>query len=126
MPKTTTFKGTMENAYGNKLETPINYNGSYEHLLSPKEAAKEGTVPDAIPEKEKPDEEDIYAVVNNKRKQNERQKSMQAALDAADVKKPSLDQPEVQFKQMVKILTTAGRSEEQARQMANANLGTSY
>jgi|SRR5688572_13217506 len=116
MPKTTTFKGTMENAYGNPLPTPINYNGSFEEL----------TEGDQVPAKEQPDAKELLAYVNNKRKANARQKAMQGALDTAGIEKPTLDNPEVQFKQMVKILTTAGRTEEQARQMANANLGTSY
>jgi hypothetical protein len=116
MPQTTTFKGTIENAYGNPLPKPINYNGEFEEL-------QKG---DALPEKEAPDAEELLAYVNNKRKANARQKAMQSALDAAGITKPTLDQPEVQFKQMVKILTTAGRTEEQARQMANANLGTSF
>jgi nucleotide-binding universal stress UspA family protein len=116
MPKTTTFKGTMANAYGSPLATPINFSGSFEELEKD----------DEIPAKEQLDAEELLAYVNNKRKANARQKSMQAALDAAGIEKPTLEQPEVQFKQMVKILTTAGRSEADARQMANANLGTNY
>lgn len=116
MPKTTTFKGTMENAYGSPLPTPINYSGSFEELVKG----------DEIPAKESPDADELLSYVNNKRKANARQKSMQSALDAAGIAKPTLDDPEVQFKQMVKILTTAGRSDADARQMANANLGTNY
>lgn len=116
MPKRTKFSGVMENAYGKALPTPIKYNGDFEELIDG----------DAIPEKEKPDGDDLLKWVNNRRKASERQKSMQVALDAANIEKPTLDDPEEQFKGMVRILVKAGKDEEMARQMANANLGTTF
>ena len=114
--KQSTFKGVIENAYGKPLPSPISYSGSFEELAAG----------DEIPAKEKPDEKDLLAYVNNKRKANARQKSMQEALTAAGIEKPTLEDAEEQFRQMVKILTTAGKDDATARQMANANLGTSY
>jgi len=116
MPKTTTFKGVIENAYGAQLPTPIKYEGEFEELVKG----------DEIPAKEAPDADELLAYVNNKRKANARQKSMQAALTASGIEKPTLEDPKVQFSQMVKILVTAGKSEDVAKQMANASLGTSY
>jgi hypothetical protein len=116
MPKTTTFKGVIENAYGKPLPTPVKYAGDFQELVKG----------DEIPAKEVPDADELLTYANNKRKANARQKSMQSALTAAGIEKPTLENPEEQFKQMVKILVTAGKTEEDARQMANANLGTSY
>lgn len=116
MPKTTKFTGVIENAYGKALTVPIKYAGEFEELL-------EG---DEIPAKEQPEPKEILAFVNNRRKASARQASMNVALNAAGIEKPTLAEPEVQFKEMTKILVAAGRSQEQARQMANANLGTNF
>lgn len=116
MPKKTPFKGVIENAYGKELTTPLKYSGYFVELI-------EG---DEIPEKEKPDPEDLMKWVNNRRKASARQKSMQVALDAANIEKPTLDDPLEQFKGMVRILVKAGKDEDTARQMANANLGTTF
>lgn len=117
MPKTTTFKGVIENAYGKPLTTPLKYSGEYEELVKG----------DEIPAKENPTEDDILDYVNNKRKANARQKAMQASLDAAGISKPALGEDMLfTFNQMVKILVATGKSEADAKQMANANLGTSY
>lgn len=116
MPKVTPFKGTIENAYGKALPVPLAYNGTFEELV-------EG---DEIPAKEQPDPEEILAFVNNRRKASARQAAMNVALNAAGIEKPTLDEPEVQHREMVKILMKAGRDEATARQMANANLGTSF
>lgn len=106
------FDGTIENAYGQELETPISFSGSYEHVL-------EFT---AIPPKEMPDKDDILSFVNSKRKANARQKSMQSALDAAGIKKPTLDDPAVQYREMVKILVKSGKSEKESKAIAGAAL----
>lgn len=107
------FEGTIENAYGQELETAIAFKGSYEHVLSY----------ESISPKELPDREDIVSFVNAKRKANARQKSMQAALDAAGIKKPTLDDPAVQYREMVKILVKSGKSEVEAKAVASAALG---
>lgn len=114
--KVTSFKGVIENAYGKPLPTPLKYQGDFEEL-------EKG---DEIPAKEQPDADELLSYVNNKRKSNARQKAMQASLTAAGIEKPTLENPEEQFKQMVKILTTAGKDEATAKQIANSTLGTSY
>ena len=117
MPKTTIFKGVIENYFGKPLPTPLKYNGEFEELQTG----------DAIPDKEKPSEDDLLSYVNNKRKATARQKAMQAALDAAGIEKPEVGKDmEFTFREMVNILVKTGKTEEVAKQMANANLGTSY
>lgn len=117
MPKTTAVKGVIENAYGKVLPTPIKYEGEFEELVKG----------DEIPAKENPDADELLDYVNNKRKANARQKAMAAALQAAGIVKPEVGEDmEFTFKQMVKILLATGKDEATARQMANANLGTSY
>lgn len=110
--ETVQFDGVMKSAYGSELKTPLTYEASYRKLLSF----------DAIPEDEQLSEKDILQVVNDARKANARQKAMQEALDAAKIEKPSLSDPQVQLKSMIKILTTAGRTPEQARQIAEQTL----
>lgn len=111
--KTVEFKGTIEKAYNQTLPEPVAYSGSFEELEKS----------DAIPEKEKLTDEDILSVVNNKRKASARQSAMQEALKAAGIEKPTLDDPQVQLREMIKILTKAGRSEEDARSLAETTLG---
>lgn len=110
------FDGTIESAYGNKLDTALSFSGSYEAYRSLND----------VPAEEQPSAKDILQLVNNKRKANARQKAMQDALDKAGIKKPTLEDSAEQFKQMVKILMANKKSEEQAKQIANATLGTSY
>lgn len=120
---TTKFDGTIENAYGEKLEdcsyedgkTPVkslDFAGTYEALQNYA----------SIPEKEMPDEKDILLLVNNARKANARQKAMQSVLDAAGVKKPTLKDKDFQIKSMVKVLIAANKTPEQALQIATAAL----
>jgi len=117
MAKTTTFKGVIENAYGKPLSAPIKYEGDFEELVKG----------DEIPAKEVPDADELLAYANNKRKANARQKAMQVALTAAGIEKPEVGKDmEFTFREMVKILVATGKTEDVAKQMANANLGTSY
>lgn len=109
------FDGTMENAYGSPLETAITFEGSYEHILNY----------EAIPAKELPDEDDVLSYVNAKRKANARQKSMQDALDAAGIVKPTLENNvSLQIRTMVKSLVASGKyNEKQATDFAKSALG---
>lgn len=113
--ETIKFSGVMENAYGQKLEKPIAFDGEYEAYTSF----------DEIPEKEKPSEDEILNIVNNKTKANARQKSMNAALTAAGIEKPTLkDSPELQISTMAKVLMASGKyTQEQAEQIARQTLG---
>lgn len=112
--KSETFSGTIENAYGQKLDTPIAFEGTYNAFETYQEVVEAGEVPS---------NDEIVKVVNAKIKANERQKAMQKALDDAGIKKPTLEDPQVQLSTMVKVLRAAGKSEEEATQQARALLG---
>jgi hypothetical protein len=113
MAKAETFSGKMENAYGQPLAKAISFSGTYDAFESVEEIRSKN---------EYPSDDEIVAFVNNKRKANARQKSMQAALDAAGIAKPTLEDPQVQLKSMIKIFVAAGRSEDEARKLAEAAL----
>lgn len=112
---TETFKGTIENAYGQPLDKAIAFSGDFEKL-------EKG---DEIPAKENPDAEEILNYVNSKRKANARQKAMQTVLDAAGIEKPTLENNvDLQVRTMVKSLVASGKySEEQATTFARTALG---
>ena len=112
--KTVEFDGVMENAYGKELETALSFDGSYEHILNF----------ESIPAKELPDNDDLLTLVNNKRKANARQKAMQAVLDNAGIKKPTLENDrDLQIRTMVKVLVATGKTEAVARQIAETAIG---
>lgn len=106
--------GTIENAYGKALKTPVRYEGPVSLYETPDEVRTAN---------DWPSNDEIVSYVNANRKANERQKLMKSALDAAGIQKPTLEDPSEQFKQMVKILTTAGKDEATARNIAKATLG---
>lgn len=113
--KTVEFDGVMENAYGQKLDAAIPFEGTYEHLLNF----------ESIPAKESLSEDDILKVVNDARKANARQKAMQDALDTAGIKKPTLENnSELQISTMVKSLVASGKyTKESATVFARTALG---
>ncbi len=124
--KTTKFDGTIESAYGRKLEqnkfeegkspvSSIKYSSAFEEVENLAE----------VPEDEKPNDKDLLALVNNTRKANARQKAIQDALTSAGVIKPTLeDDVELQIAGMVKSLVASKKyNEEQARQLAKQMLG---
>ncbi len=113
MPKTETVSGLMRSAYNQELKTPVKYSGEYQELL-------EG---DEVPADEKLSAKEILDVVNTRRRNNARQKAMQAALDAADVKKPTLQDTSVQRATMLKVLLAAGKTEAEATDIINGALG---
>lgn len=124
--KTTTFEGTIENAYGRKLSdnkfsegkepvAKLEYKSSFEEIESY----------DEIPSDEIPDKKEILALVNNSRKANARQKAIQDTLNAAGVIKPTLeDDVELQIAGMVKSLVASKKYDEAgARKVAKQILG---
>lgn len=111
--KVETFSGTIENAYGSKLPKDVKFNGSFDSYE---------TIDEIRAANDLPSNDDIISFVNSKRKANARQKAMTAALDAAGIAKPTLENPAEQYKQMVKILVTAGKSEAEAAKIAAATL----
>lgn len=112
--KSETFKGSIESAYGSTLPAAIKFEGSFEAYADYDEAAAAN---DLLSHQE------IVDAVNNKRKANARQKAMTAALDAAGISKPTLEDPQVQLKTIIKALVASGRSESEATQVAEATLG---
>lgn len=116
--KTEKFKGTMENAYGKPLPTPIAFAGEYDAFENLQEVKDKN---------EYPKDEEIVDFANNRRKAAARQKQMQAALDAAGIEKPTLDNdPQLQLKTVYKALIAAGKSEAEARNIASATLGVAW
>ena len=115
--KQETLSGTMENAYGKPLKTAVKYSGPVDLYETPEEVKSAN---------DWPSNDEIVKSVNEARKANQRQKLMKSALDAAGIQKPTLEDPEVQFSSMLKILIAAGKDEATAKQIANATLGTSY
>jgi hypothetical protein len=112
--KTETFDGKMESAYGRALPSAIPFEGSFEAY----ETYEEITAANDLPS-----HDDILSFVNTKRKSNARQKAMTAALDAAGINKPTLDDPQVQLRTMIKVLVASGRNEAEATTLAENTLG---
>jgi len=112
--KTEKFSGTIESAYGSTLPAAVKFDGTFEAYENYDEASKAQDLPSR---------DEQLALINNKRKANARQKSMQAALDAAGVSKPTLDDPQVQLKTIIKALVASGKDEATATQIAEATLG---
>lgn len=113
--QTETFKGTIESAYGEKLSKALSFSGTYEAYQSL----------DEIPADEKPSDSDIVDFVNQRRKANARQKSMNEVLTANGITKPTLeDNVDLQVKTMVKALVASGKyNNEQATAIAKQALG---
>jgi hypothetical protein len=118
--KTETFKGSIESAYGRTLPTKLSFNGSFEAFESLDEVKSYDNG------SELPSDKDIVDFVNAKRKANARQKSMNEALTAAGIEKPTLEDPQVQLATIVKALRASGRSEEEAITLAETTLGVKY
>ncbi len=116
--KTVTFAAVAENAYGRKLQTPVKYSGeflAYESI----EEVRAGN--DLLTDDE------IVDFRNTQRKNNARQKSLQAALDAAGIVKPTLENdPQLRLKQMYTVLIASGKSEAEARTLASTTLGVDW
>lgn len=117
--KTEKFNGVMENAYGKKLETAIPFEGTYEALDSYAEAKEKN---------ELPSESEIVDFLNTRRKANARSKSMQAALDAAGIVRPTLENDsQLQLQGIYKSLMASGKkTHEEARAIAATTLGVDW
>lgn len=78
---------------------------------------------DEIPADEQPDADDLRTYVNTKRNSSARAKAQNAALEAAGIQKPTLEDPDFRLKQMVKILSASGMDAATAETTARAALG---
>ena len=112
--KTEKFSGTMESAYGKTLPTKLTFSGTFQAFESLDEVTSAN---------EQPSNDELVAFVNSKRKAAARQKSMNEALTAAGIEKPTLEDPQVQLATIIKALVASGRSEDEATALAETTLG---
>lgn len=112
--KTETFESQAESGRGQKFDTPLKYSGDYTIYESVDELRKAN---------DWPSDEDILEYRNTQRKLAARNKALNAALDAAGVIKPSIENSEnLRLAGMVKILVASGMSQEEATDTAKATL----
>ena len=112
------FEGTIENAYGKALATPLAYQAEYEKLDS---------IVEVKAANEYPKDTDVVNFVNARRKAAARQKAMNAALAAAGIVAPTLENDDqLKLREMVKILRAAGKAETEARSIASVTLGIAW
>ena len=113
--KTESFKGTIATAYNQTLSTPIAFEGTFEAFENIGEVREKN---------EYPSDEDVVNFVNARNKANARQKAMTAALDAAGIVKPTLENDaDLRFKTMVKTLVAGGKSQAEAEALTKQMLG---
>lgn len=114
-----TGKSTATTAYGSKLETPIAYEFSYQAYQNIDEVKAAN---DLLTD------EEVVKVRNTERLSNARQKALQAALDAAGIVKPTIENDEqLRLREMFKVLMASKKySEEQARALAATTLGIEW
>ena len=116
--KTETFSGTIENAYGKTLATPVKFDGSFDAFENYTELQNQN---------ELPSHDDVVKFVNDKRKANARQKAMAAALEAAGIEKPTLETDvQLQLKTMYKTLRAAKKDHATAKSTAETLIGAAF
>jgi hypothetical protein len=116
--KNETFSGTMESAYGKTLETAIPFSGNYNAYSS---------VDEVKAANDYPSDKEIVDFRNAQRKATEVQKARTAALDAAGIIKPTLENDEqLRLRGLYKILKAAGKSHDEARTTAAATLNAEW
>ena len=117
--KSETFGGVIENAYGKPLPEALKYEASFDAFEN---------IDEVKASNEYPKDSEIVDFLNAKRKANARQKGMQAALDAAGIVKPTLENDEqLRLREMVKVILSGGnKSEQEARAIASATLGIQW
>ena len=113
MSKTVEKTATVETAFGQKLDNPIEFDYSYVELASG----------DEIPAKEMPDADDLISFVNQARNAKARSSAQAEAFKLHKIIKPDLTNADFRLASMVKILVKAGNSEAQATQIAKSALG---
>ena len=126
--QTEKFNGTIESAYGKTLPEKLSFSGTFQAFTITDDVAGNAVELPATPDGADKITDaitwgDVYAVVNNKRKAKARQKAMNAALDAAGIEKPTMEDPQVQLATMIKGLKAAGKSDVDARTIAETALG---
>jgi hypothetical protein len=76
-----------------------------------------------IPANELPSNVEVLKMVNAKRKASAQSSARSAEFTKRGIKAPTLEDPDVQFKTIVKALVASGKSQAVAEQIARANLG---
>lgn len=129
--RTEKFEGKMSSWFGEPVRPPIAFSGTYE-AFGPSEPSslKQFTDSDwneALAEIQAanlyPSIKDIVGVVNGDRLANARAAKMQVVADAAGLKKPTLEDPQVALKGFIKILEAQKIPYEEAVQRAEAAIG---
>jgi hypothetical protein len=118
MAKTVSKTATVETAYGQPLPTAVKFNYSYVEL-------QKG---DEIPAAELPKDNDelIRTYVNAKRNSAARAKAQTDALEAEGIVAPKSDDPKVVRRNFMRNLVLAGKSEDEATQIADTVLGSDF
>lgn len=111
---TKNLTGTIETAYGKTLDRPLPYSGEATQYESVAEAKEAGVWPS---------EKEILKSVNADLVQAGTAAARKSALDAAGIKAPTAEDPEVAFKILVKTMVAQGKSQEAAEQLAKQMLG---
>lgn len=113
--KTVEVKGTIESAYGKPVteygKQPIPYAGTVENYE---------TIEEIKTANDWPSNDEILSIVNQRKTAAGRAKAIKAALDAAGIEKPTLEDKDEAVKATVKILMAQGKDEATARQLAEA------
>ena len=117
--KTESYKGTIETAYNQKLDTPVKFEGTFEAFSDYEELVKANELPSNA---------EVLKFVNDKRKANARQKAMTSALEAAGIVKPTVEtSEELRIKNIVESILASPKgksmSREQAEEQARLVLG---
>lgn len=109
------FEGTISSFWDQKIEPTLNFAGEYQAFESTEEMRKLG---------EYPNESAILKMVNDKRKASARQSEMVKVVTEAGYIKPTLENSvQLQLKSLIKVYVAAGKSEEEAQQIAETTLG---
>ena len=106
-------------AYGKSLPTAISY--SYDWTAYQ-------TIEEVKAANDLLTDDEVIKVRNTERQSNARQKSLAAALDAAGIVKPTLENDEqLRLREMFKVLMSGGKhTEDSAREVASTILGIAW
>jgi hypothetical protein len=115
--KTITVDAKATEFDGETLPKAVPYSYKYDAFENKAEVLAAG---------ENPSDADLLRFVNNKRKQNERNKALIAAMKAIGIEKKTIENSDkVRFRTIYDVLIAAKKSEAEATQMAAASLGLS-
>lgn len=113
-----TFTAKADTAYGKKLEMPIEFEVTYDAYAdyAEVEAARDLFT-----------NEEVVEERNTQRKQKALAAARQAALDAAGIVKPTLENDVLlQLQTVYKVYIAKGKSHEEARALASAAIGEDW